>query len=482
MRHPAARTHAAQLQAHGTRPGGGAAGDHGVPPRARTRRARLRVVHVINSFEYGGAEAMLCNLLLRCDMDRFEPSVAALIDDLTVAGPVLRAGIPVATMGMRPGVPDPAGLLRLAGHLRRAKPDVVHAWMDHSNLIAGIAARLAGTVPVVWGVHHAHHVPGVVKRSTRLTVAACTALSGLLPARIVYCSEAGRRLYEGHGCAAAKGVVIPNGFDVDAFKPDAAVRAQVRAELGAGPRTPLVGLVARYDPFKDHATFLKAAALLTRARPEVRFVLCGHRVDESNAGLAAQVAALGLGRRCYLLGPRRDVARIYAALDVLASSSISEAFPLAVGEAMACGVPCVVTDVGDSALLVGPAGKVVPPHDPPALAAAMGEVLMLPPAGRASLGAAARRRVWDQFALDDVARRYEAVYEQAARPQRRPHATGDVSRHTPAPGTRRRGSSGGRNAPLLPEIPRPPMLPRHDGAAFDQACGGDASPVGAAHV
>ena len=443
------------------------------------RRRKLRVLHVINSFEYGGAEAMLCNLLLRCDRDRFEPSVVSLIDDLTVAGPVLRAGIPVATMGMRPGVPDPAGVARLVRHLRGRRPDVIQAWMDHSNLIVGVAAKLAGACPVAWGVHHSHHVPGVAKRSTRLAVATCARLSRFVPERIVYCSEHARRMYEDNGFAPDKGVVIPNGFDLDVFKPDAAARAQVRGELGVAPDARLVGLVARYDPFKDHSTFLKAAARVARERPDVRFVLCGHKVDAANTGLVAEVAALGLAGRCHLLGPRRDVARVYAALDVLASSSISEAFPLVVGEAMASGVPCVVTDVGDSALLVGTTGKVVPPRNAAALTAALGAVLAMPPGERAALGSAARQRVRENFALDDVARRYEALHEQLAAGHRmKPSSRGSLSD---------RGISGRRDASPLPRIPRSASLRRDDiraddASGIDPANWNDLSPAGAAYV
>jgi glycosyltransferase involved in cell wall biosynthesis len=375
---------------------------------------RIKVLHVINSFEYGGAEAMLCTLLLRCDRERFEPSVVALIDDLTVAGPVLRAGIPVATMGMKPGVPDPRGIARLARHLRRAKPAVIQCWMDHSNLIGGLAARLASRAPVVWGVHHSDHLAGVTKRSTLLTVSACAALSHRVPARVVCCSEHGRSLYRRMGFANRKLSVIPNGFDVDAFRPDPAARAAIRQEIGVGPDTPLLGLVARYDPLKDHSTFLRAAALLARKWNDVHFLLCGTKVNQANAVLFPQVESLGLAGRCHLLGPRRDVARVYAALDIATSSSLSEAFPLAIGEAMACGVPCVATDVGDCALMLGATGRIVPPADPAALAAAWGEIFSMTPPDRQKLGLTARQRVRERFDIGAVTRRYEDLYERLA--------------------------------------------------------------------
>jgi glycosyltransferase involved in cell wall biosynthesis len=374
---------------------------------------KIKIVHIINSFEFGGAEAMLCNLLLRTDRDRFEPSVVALIDDLTVAGPVLDAGIPLITMGMRPGIPDPLGVIRLARHLRRLRPTVVQTWMDHSNLIGGLASRLSSPAKVVWGIHHSDHVRALTKRSTLITVGACARLSHRLPARIVLCSEHARTLYGQRGFASDKMQAIPNGFDTQRFRPDSAARADVRRELNIDS-APLIGLVARYDPIKDHASFLRAASLLVKIRPDVRFLLCGANVDRQNQPLAALVDSLGLTRRCHLLGPRRDVPRILAALDLLISSSISEAFPLTVGEAMSCGVPCVATDVGDSALIVGATGRIVPPGAPQAMADAWNDLLAMTVEGRRQLGAAARNRICELFDLEAVTRRYEALYRDLA--------------------------------------------------------------------
>jgi glycosyltransferase involved in cell wall biosynthesis len=263
-------------------------------------------------------------------------------------------------------------------------------------------------------VHHSDHVVGLTKRTTLWTVWACSRLSRRLPARVVCCSERSRELYLGKGFAPEKILVIPNGFDTGAYRPDPVARLSVRQELGLDPNTPLIGLVARYHVLKDHTNFLRAAAELARRAADVRFVLCGQGVDASNAELVARVASLGLSSRVLLLGHREDSARVQAALDVATSSSVSEAFPLAVGEAMACGVPCVVTDVGDSARIVGPFGRVVPPRDPRALAAAWLELLVMDAADRGQIGQAARGRVRELFDLDAITRRYEALYTHLA--------------------------------------------------------------------
>lgn len=373
--------------------------------------SRIRVVHVINSFCAGGAEAMLSNLLRRSNCDRFESSVIALIDDLTVAGPIVRAGIPLATVGMKPGIPDPRGLVRLARHLRRVQPDVVQTWMDHSNLIGGLAARLGSRAKIVWGIHASTHLPGVAKRLTRLTVSACARISHHVPSWIVLCAERCRPFYRDQGFASDRFVVIPNGFDTTVFRPNPDARLAVRRELGLASDTLVIGLVARYDPVKDHGSFLRAAAIVARRNPEVRFILCGANVDHNNSALVALVNQLGLAHHCHLLGRRQDVPAVQAAVDIAASSSISEAFPLAVGEAMACGIPCTVTDVGDSAILVGDSGRIVPPRDPEAMAAAWSELAAIGRRGRTELGEQARRRINDQFELGVITRRYEQLYE-----------------------------------------------------------------------
>jgi glycosyltransferase involved in cell wall biosynthesis len=372
---------------------------------------KIKVVHIINSLEYGGAEAMLGSLLARTDRSRFEPVVVSLIDDLRVADGILASGVPVRVLGMRPGVPDPRAVARLARFLRRERPRVVQTWMDHSNLVGGLATWLGVRARLVWGVHHSNHVPGVAKRTTLMTVSACARLSRWLPSRIVCCSKHARAEYARRGFAVERLTVIPNGFDTDSFRPDPVARIDVRREIGLGPDAPLIGLVARYDPVKDHLNFLRAAARLRGRFPEVHFLLCGDRIDWGNAALASDVESLGLRDHCHLLGPRRDVARIQAGLDLATSSSFSEAFPLAIGEAMACGVPCVATDVGDSAEIVGETGRIVPPRASSALAEAWCELLELGPVERARLGQAARSRILQRYELTAISGRYENLYE-----------------------------------------------------------------------
>ncbi len=211
-------------------------------------------------------------------------------------------------------------------------------------------------------------------------------------------------------------VVIPNGFDLGDFSPSEKARVSVRQELNIAEKAFIIGLVARYHKQKDHENFFQAAHLLMQSIDEkthdIHFLLCGDKVSWNNDVLVKKIDTLGRRDRFHLLGKRKDMPRLTASLDIAVSSSYSEAFPNVLGEAMACAVPCVVTDVGDSALIVGNTGKVVPSKNPGLLAHAMKELIELGEDGRRKLGEAARQRVMDHFNLPDIVLRYEALYRQ----------------------------------------------------------------------
>ena len=355
---------------------------------------------------------MLFKLLERIDRSRFSFHVFSLTS-LGEMGPRIRAlGIPVEAMGMKRDIFGPLAFVSLARRLRETQIDLVHTWMYHADLLGGLAARRAGVRAIAWGIRNTNLDRDKTKLSTRLVVMLNASVSRWLPAGIISCSEVARDVHVARGYAAAKMVVIPNGFDLSRFKPDESARESVRAELYLHPGTPLVGIVGRFDPLKNHPGFLKAAGVLRRTRPDVHFVLVGNGLDASNAVLASAARSAGVSDAVHWLGLRDDIPRLMSALDVLASSSFGEAFPNVLGEAMACGVPCAVTDVGDSAAIVADTGRVVPSGDMPALAAAMEELLALDGEDRLAIGQRARTRVEQNFEIGQVVRRYEEYYGQ----------------------------------------------------------------------
>jgi len=374
----------------------------------------IKLLHLITGLSVGGAEMMLFKLLTHMNREVFELEVISLTDIGSVGSRVQALGVPVRALGMRSGIPNPLGLLRLTRWLLCKPPDIIQTWMYHADLMGGLAAKLAGGIPTVWNIRHTNLSPDANKRTTLWAARASARISPWLPTRIVCCSEASRRVHVRFGYAAEKMLVIPNGFDLAAFKPDPAARRSVRRELGICEHAVLIGLVGRFDRQKHHHNFFQAATQLNLQPLDVHFLLCGDGITWQNEKLVRWIEAGGIKRRCHLLGRRDDIPRLTAALDIATSSSLGEGFPNAIGEAMACGVPCVVTDVGDSAWIVGDSGRVVAARDPEALAKAWLELIESGHERRSELGVAARRRVEECFNLPTIVRRYESLYEEIA--------------------------------------------------------------------
>ncbi len=373
------------------------------------------IVHIINGLDVGGAETMLARLLAASDRDRYPAHVISLTDLGEVGAAIEALGVPVTALGLRrAGLPGPGLLRTLGNRVAAAEPDLVQCWMYHANLLGGLATRwrLGRSVPQVWGVRQTNLDRASVSRRTALVARVGGWLSGRLPAAVVFNAEVSRQAHLAIGYDEARSRVIPNGFDTEVFKPDPAARTALRAELGLASDMVLVGLVGRWDPQKDHATFVAAAAQVHRRHPEARFVLAGDGVDERNDALMRALGDAGLREAVFALGHRRDVPALTAALDVACSSSMGEGFANTIGEAMACGVPCAVTDVGDSARIVADTGETAPPRHPAALADAICRLLDLSMSERQALGLRARERVIQEYSIAAVARRFEALWDE----------------------------------------------------------------------
>jgi glycosyltransferase involved in cell wall biosynthesis len=383
---------------------------------------KIRVVHIISGLLTGGTESTLYKLLVHMDSARFEHAVVSLADGVwPMVARIEGLGVPVYRIGFRAKAPSPVATLRLASLVRGLHPDLIQGWMYHGNVAAQmLSAVLPATIPVVWNICATQSALHHQNLTTAIAIWLGARLSSL-PARIITDSVSCARVHQRDlKYTASNWEIIPNGFDLRQFQPSPAARLDVRSELFLAPDTLLVGLIGRYHPVKDHDGFLKAAALLSQRTPKAHFLLAGRGVRDNQA-LVNQALSLGLSRTVHFLRERGDMPRLTAALDIAVSSSYSESFPNVVGEAMCCGVPCVVTDVGDSAWLVGDTGLVVPPRDPAALAAACGDLAMQGSEARHRLGLRARQRVVDRFAIGSAAARQEEVYELVLDQKRKSH-------------------------------------------------------------
>ena len=374
----------------------------------------MKITHIITGLAADGAETTLYHLLAALDRQEYQSEVISLTDRGPMAARIESVGVPVRALGMMRSVPNPLAIRRIAKFLRRSRPNVVHTWMYHSNLLGGLAAQAAGGIPVIWGIHHSKIDSQDTKRFTVWTVRACAWFSKQLPARIVCCANSSEIAHIQLGYDPDKMEVIYNGIDSELFRLMPSGRAELRSRLGISDDAPLIGMAGRLHRHKDHKTFFSAARMLRKECPEAHFILCGEGIVPENPRLAAEISE-GLQGHCHLIGPQRDMPSFYSALDIAANSSITEAFPLAVGEAMACEVPCVVTDVGDSPALVGDTGKIVPPQQPALMTAAWRELIDAGPEIRRALGNSARERVVTHFSVVQFAQRYRSLYRNVAK-------------------------------------------------------------------
>jgi glycosyltransferase involved in cell wall biosynthesis len=369
----------------------------------------IRVFFLIRSLEIGGAERQLVEIARGLDKNKFAVTVATFYDGGAFR-PEMEAieGVRLMSLG-KGGRWDVFPFLRnLWKAVRANPPDVLFGDMSPANELGWVVGRIAGA-KVVWAVQSSDvdfSYYGWLPAFLHALGARLSASADLIIAN----SNAGRRSHEESGYSADRMIVIHNGIDTAAYRPDRQAGARVRARWNVGPEEKLIGLAARLDPMKDHANFLRAAAILAEERPDARFACVGTGPEGYARRLRDLDAALGVG--AIWAGARRDMPAVFSALDLACCSSDSgEGFPNAIAEAMACGVPCVATKVGDLSLLLGGTGVIVPPRDSRALAAGMKEMLERLDSNEESCRRSARQRIVSEFDVSRLTERTSAALE-----------------------------------------------------------------------
>lgn len=364
-----------------------------------------RVVLLIRSLNRGGTERQLVNLARSLDRNRFDLTVLTFYPDGDFLKEICNSGIPVISL-QKSSRWDVIGFFwRLLTQLRRIKPDIIYSFLVEPNLLTPFLKPFLRGARLVWGIRAANvqleHYDWFARLNFKLQV-----FFSRFADLIILNSNAARDYHFAQGLSTRNAIVIHGGIDPEVFKPDRPVGRLLRAELGIDPDAILIGLVARLDPMKDHATFIRAAGLVALQNEDAHFVCVGGGPAKYSEQLRSLTDENQISDRFTWAGERDDMRAVYNAMDIVCSASVSESMPNTIAEAMACGIPCVVTDVGDSALLVGDDGIVVPPNDSQALADGLSKCI-----DRLRNGQTAnpRLRITENFDLVSMVNRTEAA-------------------------------------------------------------------------
>lgn len=372
----------------------------------------IKIQHIITSLSRGGAEAILYNLVKSLPVDSgFKHSVINLTGEN--AFDFASMGVQVENLAMQRGMPSLRARKLLRQHMHAFAPDLIQGWMYHGNIAASLAALKS--IPIVYGVHHSLHRLRDEKLLTQLLVYMGARFACRNVSHVVFCSQKSKTQHESMGYPSVKSAFIPNGIDCKRFKPARNGKYEARrlAGLGLPENALLLGHVARFHPMKNHVGLIRSFAEVTKRQPQAHLVMIGRNVTPENSKLQKALDTAGLNGKVFLLGERDDIEDIMPAFDVYLSASLGEAFPIVLGEAMSCGVPCIATDVGDSASLIGDTGRIVPPGNEIALTKAIEEMLLMPAYARQELGIAARKRVLKEFSLPSMAEDYAGIYRES---------------------------------------------------------------------
>ena len=336
----------------------------------------LKVLHIITGLSIGGAETVLYRLVTSDNINKHH--VISMIDKGVHGKNIAAAKIPLFTLGMPRGIVRLQSLLKLYSYIKKINPDIVQTWMYHADLGGGIIARIAGVKSIIWSVRNNNLDKDRVSARTRLIVKVCSYLSKLIPKKIISNSNRAASFHKNIGYDKNKIVVINNGYDFNQFKEDTDLRKKTRIKLGIKNDEILLGTIARWDPLKDHENLISSLSLINKSiHRKWRIILVGPNMNNENILLNSLLIKYNLKKQVMLLGSKNNTVSYYNAMDIHILSSAGEAFPNVLAESMACGTPCITTDVGDASQIVSDLGWVVPPKNNEALASAIKEAIEL---------------------------------------------------------------------------------------------------------
>lgn len=371
----------------------------------------MKIVHVITGLNNGGAEAVLYRL---CKYDKNNKHIVISMMDNGKYGELLKnENINVYTLDMPAGKLTFNGIINLYKIIKKLKPNVVQTWMYHANLIGGIVAKIAGIKKIVWGVRHSNLDKTHNKKSTILIAKILGKISNKVPTDIIFCAEKSYEVHNSIGYKCKNMKVVSNGYELNKFYPNNRVIQNLKNEFELNDTKNIIGFVARFNELKDHDNLLHSLQLVKKNEIDFKCILVGTNMINTNRELINMIKKYDLFEHIILLGERSDIPDIMNLLDIHVLSSCSEAFPNVLCEAMACGTPCVTTDVGDASFIIGDTGYIVPIKDPTLMAQKIIEMLyekennILVWENRKSK---CNKRIVENFSIEKMIENYQVVW------------------------------------------------------------------------
>lgn len=368
---------------------------------------KKNIVHIITGLGNGGAEMMLYKLLEKSDKSKFNFKVISMLDEGIMGEKINNLGVPVYTLKMKRGVPSLFSIIKTINICKNA--DIIQSWMYHADLLSFIVGKIFLKKRVIWGIRRANLEKDKNKRSTLLIAKINSILSKYID-KVISCSIEAKKTHLEYGFFNNNIEVIPNGFSIEKYFYDKNAKNLIRKELEISLNRIVLILAGRWNILKDHNNCLEALRILKNSGYEVLLVFCGTEMDTKNVELMKLIYDKGLNNEVMLLGRREDIPQLFSASDIYVSSSSGEGFPNVIGEAMACELPCVVTDVGDSSYIIGNTGIVVPRQSPEKLADGIIKMINFSPEERKKLGEKARHRIISNFEIGEIVKCYEKLY------------------------------------------------------------------------
>jgi len=377
---------------------------------------KIKILHLISTLDTGGAENFLSKLILGMDKKLFNNIVVSMTDIGPVGQILLNKGFSVFNLDMKKGLPDPMGLIRLIKIIKQEEIDIIQCWMYHANIFGLLMKLFFRKIKILWNIRCSN-----VNLKNYGLIYANTVKAGAVLSRIPDCivvnSFAGKKFHinVGYGKKNTNWKVIQNGIDAKMFQSASEIDNndginKVRKELKISKNAFVITLIARFDPMKDHKTFFAAVKILLETNPQVHFILAGRGVDYNNLIISNYLISIKNTSNIHLLGERNDIKNIYLASDIASSSSSGEGFPNVIAEAMATSVPVVATNAGDSQLIIGKTGIVVPVQNPKALANAWQQMINAKHEYLLELGKMATERIINNFSFIKSVKKYESLY------------------------------------------------------------------------